>query len=159
VIANQTACSPELLDALRARAEHGEARFTLVVPATPRAQGESAREHAQQVADQAAASLRAAGLEIEARIGDPDPFVAASEAWSPREFDEVFVSTMPTKASKWLQSDLPHRIARATGAPVVHVVTGLAPEPPHSEQLPHHERSGVMSALRVLTWGAREAGG
>ena len=35
VVANRTAESPELLDALRGRAAQGEATFTLLVPATP----------------------------------------------------------------------------------------------------------------------------
>jgi hypothetical protein len=37
-------------------------------------------------------------------------------------YDEVIVSTLPVKVSKWLKLDLPHRVERGTGLPVTHVV-------------------------------------
>jgi hypothetical protein len=40
------------------------------------------------------------------------------------QYDEVVVCTLPTGASKWLQVDLPHRVAKITDAPVMHVVAG-----------------------------------
>jgi hypothetical protein len=35
----------------------------------------------------------------------------------------VIVSTLPTDESRWMELELPDRIARLTGAPVRHVVS------------------------------------
>ena len=39
------------------------------------------------------------------------------------EFDELVISTLPQRASKWLKLDLPSKAERATGLPVTHVET------------------------------------
>jgi hypothetical protein len=117
VIANRTVDSPELLGALQARGGRGPAAFSILVP-TPF----SGREAAQAGLEEAITRLRDAGLEASGLLGHADPIIAVKEAWNPAEFDEVIVSTLPTHASKWLQIDLPHRVARITGASVTHVV-------------------------------------
>jgi hypothetical protein len=116
VVANRTADSPELVAALRAKAERGPIACTLLVPRNgDRAQAEHALERAL-------ARIREAGIEVEGLLGDSDPLVAVAETWSPSSFDEVIVSTLPTNSSRWLLIDLPHRVARITGASVTHVV-------------------------------------
>ncbi len=122
VVANQTANSTELLDAVRARAGRSPAAFVLLVP-------RKAADHTGAVValDGALARMREVGLEVQGLIGDSDPLVAVQEAWDPSRFDEVIVSTLPTHSSRWLQIDLPHRIANFTGASVAHVVV-RAPE-------------------------------
>jgi hypothetical protein len=118
VIANRTADSNELLEALEGRARSGPVKFTLLVPCGPSGRGE-ARAHV----DAAVARMRTAGLEVEGRLGrDSDPLAAAHEAWDPAKYDEIVVCTLPTGVSKWLQVDLPHRVAKLTDAPVTHVV-------------------------------------
>ena len=126
VVANRTADSPELLDALQARGQSEAIAFTLLVPA--RTVGPQGREAANQTMAAAVERLRQAGLE------------------------EVIVSTLPGAASKWLEVDLPHRIARHTGVTVRHV---LAQERRRveAEPVPARERPGVLAPLNVLTWG------
>jgi hypothetical protein len=148
VVGNQTAGSDELLGALKARAERNPAEFTLLVPAS----GPGAREAARENLDAAVARLRDEGLTVEGEIGDSDPLTAVREAWDPRRFDEIVVSTFPTQASKWLQVDLPHRIARLTGVQVTHVVSEL-PKHVVTGPAPEHESHGVLSPLSVLSWG------
>jgi len=47
------------------------------------------------------------------------------------KFDEVIVSTLPTDESRWMELELPDRIAKLTGAPVIHIVsTEVAPFAP-----------------------------
>jgi hypothetical protein len=119
VIANKTADSPELLDALRARAERGPVAYTLLLPrnGTDRAGAERALEASLGL-------IGELGLDVDGQVGDSDPLVAVQEAWDPGRFDEVIVSTLPTHSSRWLLIDLPHRVAKITGASVTHVVAG-----------------------------------
>jgi len=156
VVASRTAASDELVAALRARAERGPVRFTLLVPA--RAAGPQAREAATQQLELALERMRAAGLDVEGRIGGSDPIAAVGDAWDPKEFDEVVVSTLPGATSRWLQVDLPHRVARMTGVQVTHVLSSER-RPAASEQVAERDRPGLLSPLSVLTWGgARSAG-
>jgi hypothetical protein len=125
VIANQTAGSDELLAALKERAEAGPIAFTLLVPAGP-----TARDQAGARLDAAVERMRAAGLEVQGVLAhDSDPLGAVHEAWDPASYDDIVVSTLPTGVSRWLQVDLPHRIAKLTDAPVKHVV---ARQPEHA---------------------------
>lgn len=126
VIANRTAGSEELLDALRERAEEGPARFHLVVPATPHgvrwaADMHAGLEPAEHDLDGALERLRALGLEADGEVGDPDPLAAVCDAANADRYDEVIVSTLPKHLSRWLKLDLPRRAAHATGLPVSHV--------------------------------------
>jgi hypothetical protein len=118
VIANRTADSEQLLEALQGRARTGPVAFTLLVPCGP-----SGRDAARRRLEEAVSRMRAAGLEVEGSLGgDSDPVVAVHEAWDPSSYDEVIVCTLPTGVSRWLQVDLPHRVAKLTDAPVMHVV-------------------------------------
>jgi hypothetical protein len=134
VMANRTAESPELLEALKARAAQGEAEFTLVVPSTPHglawaadmSAGEGEAEHHREAFVE---ELRGEGLDVkEAKVGDPDPLAAAQDAVNFNKYDEVIVSTLPLKISKWLKLDLPSKVKAATGLPVTHVVASDAHE-------------------------------
>jgi hypothetical protein len=139
VVANVTATSDELIAALRERSERGACSFTLLMPR----EGTSAGERL----DEALAAWRAAGLEhVEGRVGDPDPVVAAMEAWDPMHFDEIVVSTLPTGSSRWLGVDLPRRLERLTSVSVQHVVSQPRPEL-HWERPEAHETYGVLSPL------------
>src|SRR3989442_8801759 len=120
VVANQTADSEELLEALRLRSEQASVEYTLLLPARPGYGREKSRERLREAVDR----LRASGVEAQGVIGDEDPVAAVKEVWDPGKFDEIIVSTFPTGNSKWIQIDLPHRVERMTGVPVKHVVAG-----------------------------------
>lgn len=126
VVANRTADSPELLDALRARAERGPVRFTLLAPAT------TGREATERQLKSALESMHAAGIDVSGRVGDRDPTSAVAAVWDPGEFDEVIVSTLPAQTSKWLSINLPKRIVKLTDAIVTHVVASETVSPPSS---------------------------
>src|SRR3954471_2399808 len=135
VIANRTAASDELLDALRERTARGPARFTLVVPATPHGLAWAADMTAgiPQAARHARAAgerLLAAGLPLEElRLGSPDPLAAVLDAVNFARYDEVIVCTLPRGVSRWLRLCLPDRVRRVTGLPVTHVVAERVREP------------------------------
>ena len=128
VVANRTAESEELLDALRERREEGACVFTLLVPATPHGVSWAADMHsgspeAEAHMRAAIQRLRDAGLDVsDGKVGDPDACAAVQDEVNFNEYDEVVVSTLPRHVSKWLKVDLPHRVERVTGLPVRHVV-------------------------------------
>jgi hypothetical protein len=135
VVANRTAESPELLDALRQRAAKGEATFTLLVPATPHGVAWAADMHsggseAEEHMNNAVERMRSAGLDVSGgKVGDPDPIAAVQDEVNFASYDEVIVSTLPGGISKWLKLDLPHRVERVTGLPTTHVVAQEAKVP------------------------------
>ena len=156
VVANLTANSQQLLDALKARAERSPIRITLVMPA--QGPGLGGREAMKERLDEALEGMRAAGLEADGAIGDADPMEAVAECFDPARHDEAIVCTLPGRSSKWLQHDFPHRVARFTGVPVTHVVADdLRPAPP-TTPAPTHERE-PLGPLSVLSWGGRRSGG
>lgn len=126
VVANRTAECEELRQALKERAAQGEAKFTLVVPSAhgfaKAAGSDDAPADTQSHMENAVNGLRAAGLDIEGQLGDPDPVAAVQDAANQGNYDELIVSTLPTHLSKWLHLDLPRKAAHATGLPVTHVV-------------------------------------
>jgi hypothetical protein len=130
VLANRTADSPQLRDALLERRDRGPIEVTLLVPAAWEAQDphggvETGRRRVRAALDR----LRDTGLEVRCRLGDPDPITALREAWDPDRYDEVIVSTLPSRVSRWLQIDLPRRAKKITGAPVTHVEAAGDGEP------------------------------
>jgi hypothetical protein len=152
VVANVTATSEQLIDELKARAAEQPSSFTLVVPATPRAGGRGA---AIGTLSEALEDLRAAGLECEGSVGNADPILAVTDAWDPKKYDEIIVSTLPMRFSKWLHAGLPERISKLTDAPVTHVVSQPPKPEPEIAPPPAHPDPG-MGPLSVLAWGARK---
>ncbi len=151
VIANVTATSDELCRNLVERAEHEPTAFTILVPATSAVGGHAA---AQDKLEAALARLREAGLEVEGSVGHRDPIVAVSEAWDPRRYDEIVMSTLPIGASKWLHAGLPQRISKLTGTLVTHIVSEPSRPPVETGPAPRRAERG-LGALTVLGWGGR----
>jgi hypothetical protein len=152
VVANVTATSDELIEVLKARAAEEAASFTLVIPATPFGGG---REAALTTLSRAVDQLREAGLEADGSVGNADPILAVTDVWDPKRYDEIVVSTLPMRFSKWLHAGLPERIAKLTNAPVTHVVS-QPPKPEHAVAPPPEHPDSSMGPLTVLTWGARK---
>jgi hypothetical protein len=152
VVANQTADSPELVEALRERTKRGEAEFTLLLPRLA-----GVDTDARERLDAIVTAWRDAGLEANGEVGDSDPVVAVKEIWDPGRFDEVLVSTLPTGASKWLQIDLPRRVERITGVTVEHVV-GTAAEEPEPEPKPAPRRQPPVRGLEHWLGAPRRRG-
>ena len=135
IVAHKTAATPPLLDAVRERAARGPCVFTLLVPnaahglnrvANPE---EGTRAEAEQVIEHATPLLtRAAGSPVEGIIGDADPIAAVHDAINLRGFDEVIVSTLSPRVSRWLHLDLPRKVA-GMGLPVTTVTPQEAAVP------------------------------
>jgi GABA permease len=143
VVANQSLGSDAFMELVRERVAGGDAEFWLVVPATPvkdlvsnaipipmpvmggiptlPAPPEEARRLAQAKLDAALQELRAAGVRAGGAVGNADPVRAVEEATATGEFDEIIVSTLPARVSRWLHQDLPGRLEHRFHLPVTHV--------------------------------------
>ena len=139
VVANKTAATPALLDAVRERASRGPCTFTLLVPNT--AHGlhrvvdpeDQDRSEAETTLELALPLLsEAAGRRVDGLSGDPEPLSAIQDAINLHGFDEIILSTLPTRVSRWLRLDLPHKAA-GLGLPVTTVTAaGREAEAPAS---------------------------
>ena len=118
VVAHKTAATPGLIEAVRERAARGNATFTLLVPNA--AHGlhkvvdpeDQETNEAQEVLELAIPLLeKAAGASVEGMVGDPTPMHAIQDAINLRGFDEVIISTLPARVSKWLRLDLPSKVS------------------------------------------------
>lgn len=127
IVANRTAATAALLEKVRTRARRGEATFHLIVPATPRGLDRlvdpdvtGREEAAKNMADALPKLSAAASAEVTGEIGDASPVASITDALHEAEFDEIIISTLPRRFSRWTRMDLPTQ-ARALGLPVTHV--------------------------------------
>ena len=148
LVANQTLAGGEVPDYVRSRMDDGAVAFTVLVPATGRAdlerstrllgniasapgeprETESADyEHARTRLEYGLSTLRSLGATVDGVVGDPHPMKAIAEVFERRRVDEVVVFTLPRAISRWLHLDLPHQVERRFHVPVTVITTGQAP--------------------------------
>jgi len=127
LVANRTAMTPALRAEVRKRAAAGDATFHLLVPAHPSGLHRvvdpevAGREAAHSRMDQALEVLsEEAGSPVTGEVGDADPIAAIHDAMNKRSFDEIVISTLPKRVSRWLHLDLPSK-ARGLGLPITHI--------------------------------------
>jgi hypothetical protein len=128
VVAHKTAATPALLEAVRERAAAGPTTFTLLVPKAVHGLDRVAdpedvtQDEAHDMLELALPLLEdAAGGPVDGIVGDASPITAIEDAVNERGFDEIIISTLPTRISKWLHIDVPSK-AKGLGLPVTTVV-------------------------------------
>lgn len=135
VVAHRTAATPALLEAIRARAESGPARFHLLVPDPEHAHLRASNAHSEGDKVLALALpliVQAAGGPADGSVSiRHDPIDAIEETLASGHFDEIILSTLPRHVSRWLHIDLPHRVAHL-GLPLTIIIAG------------EHELSGIV---------------
>ncbi|MDX6397011.1 MAG: hypothetical protein QOJ43_419 [Gaiellaceae bacterium] len=116
VVANKTAATRALVDAVRTRAAAGPAEFVMLVPnpahlAFDRNQPATA-DGAQLLAHALPPLEQAAGAEIEGRVAaSPNAFDDIVAELGRRRYSEIILETLPSHVSHWLHVDLAQRIA------------------------------------------------
>jgi hypothetical protein len=151
LVANRTATDEPLVQAVRARAGQGPVEFYLVVPATPQGLHRlvdpevAGIEQARRRLEAALPALsEAAGAPVNGHVGDANPLAAVEDALHLIGFDEIILSTLPWRMSRWLRVDLPRKV-RALGLPVLHVKAGA---PAAQEHAPVGATSAPSAAWR-----------
>ncbi len=165
VVANQTLGGDALGAHLRRVIEADRTtRFVVVVPVAPPtvdiggAMGAmsgvsvidpSMQDHLRDAAQDrmrvVLAWLRDAGVEAEGSVVG-DPMAAMETAVTSRPFDEILISTLPVRVSRWLRQDLAHRASRRFAVPVT-TITAADDTLPRTIA-PVTTSSGITSAPR-----------
>jgi hypothetical protein len=166
ITARRTADSPSLVAAVARRAAQGPSTFTLLVPAVAHGLHRvvDPEDHGRAEAEaRLAAALpilsEAAGAPVAGVIGSHEPLAAIQDALNLLGFDEVIVSMLPARLSRWLHLDLPRKV-RALGVPVTAVIGSEA----RVTDVPAAPADGVRpqllsSATALAPSGAREGSG
>jgi flavin-binding protein dodecin len=145
IVANRTLAGDIIPELVAERAAAGPAEFHLVVPATRSKETQrlltgvadpmsgytvvSPEDLASaRVRDRQQAEERLAGFLVRladhrdaltSEVAGHDPFAAIGRVLERSSFDEIIISTLPGGMSRWLKMDLPSRVERAYGLPVV----------------------------------------
>jgi hypothetical protein len=133
IVAHRTAATPALLEAVRRRAQEGPVTFTLLVPNPAHGlhrvvdpEDVDSTEGHDTLALAIPLLQEAAGSEVDGMLGVAEPLAAIQDAVNIHGFDELIISTLPKRVSRWMKLDLPHKAA-GLGLPVT-VVTAQGAE-------------------------------
>jgi len=136
VIANETAASKQLLDAVRGGAAAGVDLVTVLAPVNAPSGGYVVYEDTRRAAagrrlNRTLDALHEAGFSAHGLVVDTSPVDSVKDALAqlePRP-DRIVVSTHPEEKSGWLRKNVVDRIREAAGdTPVEHVVVDLESE-------------------------------
>jgi hypothetical protein len=123
IVANRTAATPLLLAEIRRSAASEPCRVALLVP---RSYWDADTEESAITLALAIPLLEeAAGGHVAGLMSAEDPFAAGQEALRAGDYDEVIISTLPTRVSQWLHIDPPARVQRL-GLPVTVITANNA---------------------------------
>ena len=140
IVANRTASTPHLIEAVGRRAKASPCEFALLIPDVTN------RKTADWTLETAQRSLRpVARGNVEGIVGGSDPFESIKEAVRDGNFDEIIISTLSKKTSKWLRRDLIRRV-ETLGLPVTAIHPPNFKEDLRTLKSPWEGRGGPMAS-------------
>ena len=107
------------------RRQKGPTEVTLLVPAFATVFDPEALETRHTLELAIPLLEEATDTNVNGIVGDPDAFTAVRDAIEQMAYDEVIISTLPSRISRWLKRDLPRRVERL-GVPVTVVTASPA---------------------------------
>jgi hypothetical protein len=137
VVANQTLGGDALLEVLRDRLAGGPCRLHLLVPSSVDSTGWMHDHHSDRVLAQQRLEAgrerlaEALDTEVTGEIGDHRPGDAILDVLRREEFDEVVLSTLPARVSRWVRMDAASQVRRVVDVPVTHVAAADEPVASH----------------------------
>ncbi len=147
LVANKTASSAQLREAVQARIAAGQTQFVLLVPAeapsgTLTFEEAECWQEAAQRAKAIARELEELGANVEDRVGAHNPYEAVLDQLRAEVFEEVVISVNPATVWVWMGLDLVSRLRESTNVYVTH----LAPDAPS----PHGIRGSRVDTDRPV---------
>jgi hypothetical protein len=147
IVANRTAATPTLLEEVRRRVAERPCVFSLLIP--------DARGNSDWTLDLALPLLEeAAQGRVDGTAAGPDPLEAVRSAIRHTDFDEVIISTLPRRVSRWLRRDLPRRIEEL-GLPVT-VVSAVEKREWSTATVRRFARTGAAARREPVGSATRE---
>jgi hypothetical protein len=139
IVANRTASTPGLIEAVGSRAKASPCEFALLIPDV------TSRKEADWTLETARGSLRpAARGNVEGLVGGPAAFESVKAAVRDGNFDEIIISTLSEKTSKWLRRDLIRRVG-TLGLPLTAIHPPNFKEDLRTLESPWEGRGGPMA--------------
>jgi hypothetical protein len=143
--------SPESVEALRREVDGSETEVRLVAPAVEvnsfhhtLGDIDGPRVEAADRLGAAVAAARAAGLQVSAEVGDPDPVQAAQDALLKRPADEILIFSHVDDEKDWYEGELWKHAEDSLGPPLKLIVVDGGPQ--HNEHVVRTEESAVGHA-------------
>jgi hypothetical protein len=119
VVATRTVNAPDLVQRLIERHEESPHRYTFVCPSS----GGIGREEVCERLASTLAELYRHEIDATGQPMSPEPFAAVSNAIAHYRVDDVLISTLAGRDSKWLSDGLIERVDEITDKPIEHVET------------------------------------
>jgi hypothetical protein len=120
VVGTQTIDSPDLVARLKARAAETPHRYTIICPRS----GELSREDVCGRLARTLAELYRDEVDATGQPMSPEPFAAIENAIEHYRIDEILISTLAGRQSKWLEEGLIERVEAITAMPIEHYEAG-----------------------------------
>lgn len=120
VVGTQTVASPDLLARLKARAAETPHRYTIICPRS----GDLSREQVCERLASTLAELYRSEIDATGQPMSPEPFAAIENAIEHYRIDEILISTLAGRQSKWLEEGLIEKVEALTDKPVEHYEAG-----------------------------------